>query len=182
MTDTLLSCAVDGPPIPDFTFDTVNNRMTSMQTRAMTSIPLLLLGAALLAGPAFAADAVAGAKGSADTGASRDAPFVLPGNPMPRVLPTVDATTLSRGPLALDPAAALDSMGTVTLARDGSVTEQPASSGMRAILEEEMKGSGKSAPGAAVIGEDDRAQITRWRSAGSGRRTTRATGRPAPAR
>src|SRR5882724_10594629 len=110
-----------------------------MQTRAMTTISLLLLSAAVIAAPAFAADAVAGSKGGVAAGASRDAPLVLPGKATPRPLPTIDPASLPRGPLGLDPAAAAESMGTVTLARDGSVSEQPASSGMRAILEEEMK-------------------------------------------
>jgi V8-like Glu-specific endopeptidase len=131
-----------------------------MQTRALTSIPLLLLSAALIAGPAFAADTMAGGKGSAAAGASRDAPLTLPAKAAPRPVPKIDPASLARGPLALDPAAALDSMGTVTLSRDGSVSRQPASTGMRAILDEEMKGSGKGTPGATVQGKDDRTQIT----------------------
>ena len=53
-------------------------------------------------------------------------------------LPCAYGADLSRGPLALDPAAAADSMGTVTLSRDGAVSEQPASEGLRAILEQAM--------------------------------------------
>ena len=68
--------------------------------------------------------------------------------------------------------------------------EQPASSGMRGLLEAEMKGSAKGIPGAIVQGKDDRTQITHidanvypqatvgwlWTQDQKG-----STGRPAPA-
>ena len=52
-------------------------------------------------------------------------------------------------------------MGTVTSAHDGSVSEQPASEGLRGILETEMKGSNPTMSSARTIsGGDDRTQIT----------------------
>ena len=127
-----------------------------MQLRAMTTA--ILLGAALLATPVLAQ--TAGNKGPADIPANRDAPFALPGEAKPMPPLKIDASTLSRGPLALDPAAALESMGTETLNRDGTIDSKPASEGLRAILEKEMKGS-EAAPAERIVDStDDRVQIT----------------------
>ena len=127
-----------------------------MQLRTMTTA--ILLGAALLASPAFAQ--TAGNKGPAEIPANRDAPFSLPGKATPMPPLKIDSSTLSRGPLALDPAAALASMGTETLNRDGSTDSKPASEGLRAILEKEMKGSEAATTDRVVVGPDDRKQIT----------------------
>jgi len=132
-----------------------------MQTRLLVSIPALLLGVALATVPAVAANAVAGSKGSGETATSRDAPLTLPGKVSPRPAPAFDPATLSRGALGLDPAAAAESMGTVTLSRDGSVDEQPASAGMRAILDAEMQGSNPAMSSGRVVSPSDaRTQIT----------------------
>jgi V8-like Glu-specific endopeptidase len=149
-------------PILDFNSSAVNNRkQISMQTKKLASISALLLGASLLAAPAFAADAVAGHKGTAAPATNRDAPLTLPGKVAPKPVPKVDASSLSRGPLALDPAAAVESMGTVTLAHDGSVSEQPASEGLRGILESAIKGSNPTmSADRTVVGSEDRTQIT----------------------
>lgn len=132
-----------------------------MQTSKLTSIPALMLGVALLATPAFAANSVAGHQGAAAATTNRDAPFTPPGKVAPMAVPKVDASSLSRGPLALDPAAAAESMGTVTLARDGSVSEEPASAGLRGILEEESKGSNPAmSSDRTIVGKEDRVQVT----------------------
>ena len=132
-----------------------------MQTRSLTTISALLMGAALVAAPAFAADSVAGKQGSGTAVVTRDAPLTLPAGVKPKPVPVVDPSSLSRGPLALDPAGAAESMGTVTLSRDGSVSEQPASEGLRGILESEMKGSNPSMTSDRVIdNKDERSQVT----------------------
>ena len=132
-----------------------------MQTTKLGGIPALLLGVALLATPAFAAGSVAGHQGTAAPATNRDAPLTLPGKVAPKPVPKVDASTLSRGPLALDPAAAVESMGTVTLAHDGSVSEQPASEGLRGILETAMQGSNPTmSSDRTIVGSEDRTQIT----------------------
>jgi V8-like Glu-specific endopeptidase len=132
-----------------------------MHMRSLTTISALLLGVALVATPAFAAGSTAGNKGSGQVAVNRDAPLSLPAGVTPKPVPKVDASTLSRGNLGEDPAAALASMGTVTLSRDGSVAETPASEGMRAILEQEMAGSNPSMTTDRVVDTtDDRVQIT----------------------
>lgn len=131
-----------------------------MHSRCLVSVWALMLAAALTA-PAAAADSVAGHKGAGAAGASRDAPLTLPGKVSPKPPLKIDPSTLSRGPLALDPDAAAASMATVTLSRDGSVNEQPASAGLRAILQNEVKGSnpGMSAD-RTIVANDDRTQVT----------------------
>jgi V8-like Glu-specific endopeptidase len=120
----------------------------------------LLLGVALTA-PAIAADAVAGSQPAAAPSVNRDAPFTPPGKAVPRPTPQVDASSLGRGPLALDPAAAAESMGTVTLSRDGAVSEQPASQGLRGILEDAIKGSNPTmSTNRTIVGTDTRTQVT----------------------
>ena len=109
-------------------------------SRIQTILALLVAGAALGAVPALAAEAMPGAHGSADV--SRAAPQVLlfPGKLTPKALPVVDAIALSRGLFDADPADALESLGTVTLSRDGGTTQTPASDTLRAIFAEESKG------------------------------------------
>ncbi|MBI4922699.1 MAG: serine protease [Devosia nanyangense] len=132
-----------------------------MHMRSLTTISALMLGVALVATPVFAAGSTAGNQGSGQVAVNRDAPLSLPAGVTPKPVPKVDASTLSRGNLGEDPAAALASMGTVTLSRDGSVAETPASEGMRAILEQEMKGSNPSMTTDRVVDTtDDRVQIT----------------------
>ena len=132
-----------------------------MQMRSLTTISALMLGVALVATPVLAAGSTAGNKGSGQSAVNRDAPLSLPAGVTARPVPKVDASTLSRGILGEDPAAALAGMGTVTLARDGSVSETPASEGMRAILEQEMKGSNPAMTTDRVVDTtDDRVQVT----------------------
>jgi len=132
-----------------------------MQTRALTKISLLMLSVAIFATPALAADAVAGHKAETAPTTNRDAPLTLPGKVSPKPTPTVDAASLSRGPLALDPTGAAESMGTVTLSRDGSVSEQPASEGLRGILDQEIKGSNPTmSTDRNIVSKDDRSQVT----------------------
>jgi V8-like Glu-specific endopeptidase len=127
-----------------------------MQLRTLTAT--ILLGAALLTTPVLAQ--TAGNPGPADIPANRDAPLTLPGEAKPMAPLKIDSTTLSRGPLGLDAAAALDSMGTETLNRDGSTDSRPASEGLRAILEQEMAGNNPDGQARVVVGTDDRKQIT----------------------
>ena len=100
---------------------------------------LLMVGAALAASPALA-QAVGGNKGPADIPTNRDAPLSLPGELTPMPTPRVDAST-TRDIFAMDPAEALDSLGTVTLDRTGDVTEAPASPELRGIFEAQIKGN-----------------------------------------
>lgn len=127
-----------------------------MHFRSMTTA--VLVGAALLAAPALAQ--TAGNPGPGDLPAPRAAPLELPGPFAPSPTPEFDASTLSRGPLALDPAAAIESMGTETLNRDGTVESKPASEGLRSVLEQEMKGSTGDSTDRVILGADDRIQIT----------------------
>ncbi|HZY67065.1 MAG TPA: trypsin-like serine protease, partial [Devosia sp.] len=127
-----------------------------MHLRPMTTA--LLMSAALLATPAFAQ--TAGSPGQADIPVSRDAPFSPPGEATPMPPLQVDSSTLSRGPAALDPAAALESMGTETLNRDGTTESKPASEGMRAILEQQTAPSETASTDRVTVDADDRQQIT----------------------
>lgn len=114
-----------------------------MSTRLYSIIALLSIGAALAAGPALAADFVAGAKASADVGVNRDAPLTLPGPIVAKATPKIDTASLSRGIFAGDTDAALESLGTVTLSRDGTTAETPASDTLRGIFESSVDGSKK---------------------------------------
>jgi V8-like Glu-specific endopeptidase len=127
-----------------------------MHLRTMTTA--ILFGAALVATPVLAQ--TTGNKGPADIPATRDAPFSLPGEFAATPALKFDASALSRGPTALDPDAAVSSMGTETLNRDGSTESKDASEGMRAIIESQMKGSETAAEQRVIIGEDDRVQVT----------------------
>ena len=117
----------------------------------------ILLTAALSVAPALAQ--TAGNAGPAEIPANRDAPFSLPGKATPTPPLKIDSSTLSRGPAALDPAAALESMGTETLNKDGTTESKAASEGMRAILEKATPPSEQSED-RAIVGTDDRKQIT----------------------
>ena len=132
-----------------------------MHMRSLTTISVLLLGVALVATPVLAATSTAGSKGTGDKVVTRDAPLALPASIAAKPVPKVDASTLSRGIFGEDAEAAAASMGTVTLSRDGSVGETPASEGLRAILAEEMKGSNPSETTDRVVDtSDDRVQVT----------------------
>jgi V8-like Glu-specific endopeptidase len=127
--------------------------------RKLTKLSAMLLGAALVASPVFAQ--TAGNTGPAEIPANRDAPFTLPGDAQPMPPLQIDSSTLSRGPLGLDAAAAAESMGTETLNRDGTTESKPASEGLRAILEQEMKGENPDGTADRVVdATDDRVQIT----------------------
>lgn len=121
------------------------------------TLSVILLGTALAAAPAFAQ--TAGNAGPDEIPATRDAPFSLPGEAKPMPPLKIDASNLSRGPLALDPAAAAESMGTETLNRDGTTESAPASEGMRAILEQATSGSEPATTDRIVVGTDERQQI-----------------------
>ena len=131
-----------------------------MQATKISAIAALMLGVALVASPAFAADAVAGKQGTPST--NRDAPVALPGQLTPKPVPKVDASSLSRGPIGRDPAAAAESMATLTHGADGSDSETPASGELRDILTQAMQGSAKQemSTDRVVTGTDDRTQIT----------------------
>ena len=132
-----------------------------MQMSRLTTLSALMLGVALIATPVLAAGSTAGSKGSGEAMTTRDAPLTPPAGLAPKPVPQVDTSSLSRGPIGMDAAAAAESMGTVTLSRDGTVGETPASEGMRAILAEEMKGSNPTMTTDRVVdATDDRVQIT----------------------
>jgi V8-like Glu-specific endopeptidase len=152
---------VDALAIPEFYSFRKQQERSVMPNRSLTPISLLMLGVALLATPGFAADSIPSNKGSGQPPVNRAAPAALPGKVAPKPALKIDASALSRGPLALDPAAAAASMATVTRSSDGSVTETPASEGLRAILESEIKASNPSMSTDRVVGPtDDRAQVT----------------------
>jgi hypothetical protein len=112
--------------------------MTTLTVKLAT---ILMIGAALAATPVLAQSAgTAGNKGPSEVPANRDAPLSLPGELTPMPTPVVDAAT-TRDIFALDPAQALESLGTVTIDRGGDVTEAPASDAMRAIFEANVKGN-----------------------------------------
>lgn len=126
-----------------------------MHLRPMTSAVAIV---ALLASPAFAQ--TAGNPGPDVVDAARGAPATLPADVSPMPPLKVDPDTVSRGPLALDPDAAASSMGTQTLNRDGSTESKPASDALRAILEQEIKGSQTRDAERLVVGTDERRQVT----------------------
>ena len=100
---------------------------------------LLMIGAALAATPVLAAASTAGNRGPAEKPVTRDAPIILPGAITPKLTPKVDGSA-TRGLFDIDPAAALASLGTVTLSRDGSTAETEASDALRGIFEISVKG------------------------------------------
>jgi hypothetical protein len=112
----------------------------SMTIRTSKFAALLLVGATLAVTPALAQAVTAGNKGPADIPANRDAPLSLPANVTPMPTPKVDAAT-TRDFFAMDPAQALDSLGTVTLDRGGDVTETEPSEALRAAFEAQVKGN-----------------------------------------
>lgn len=126
-----------------------------MHFRSLTTA--ILLTTALASTPVFAQ--TAGNTGPAEIPATRDAPFSLPGEATPTPPLKVDADTLSRGPAGLDPAGALESMGTETLNRDGSTESKEASEGLRAIVEQATAGSETAPTERIVVGSDDRKQV-----------------------
>jgi hypothetical protein len=103
-------------------------------------VSLLVVGAVLAASPALAQAVTAGNQGPADIPTNRDAPLNLPASVEPMPTPKVDDAT-TRDLFAMDPAQALESLGTVTFSNGGDVTETPASEALRAAFESEMKGS-----------------------------------------
>lgn len=109
-----------------------------MTTTIRSIAVLLMIGAALAATPVLA-DSIDGNKGPADKGFNRSAPVVLPANLKPLPTPKVEAGSLSRGIFGTDPAAALDSLATLTISADGTVDETPASGDLRDIFTEAVK-------------------------------------------
>ena len=116
------------------------------------------LVAMLFAAPAVAQ--TAGNPGPGDIPATRGAPVTLPGDATPTPPLKVDPTQLSRGPLELNPAAAIESMTVETLNRDGSTDSTPAPEGTRSFFEQASAGSETAMTDRLVIGPDDRLQIT----------------------
>ncbi|MEO7223012.1 MAG: hypothetical protein ABIY37_11105 [Devosia sp.] len=110
-----------------------------MTIRTAKLATILMIGAALAATPVLAQAVTAGNTGPADIPVSRDAPLTLPGTLTPMPTPKVDAAT-TRGIFAMDPAQAIDSLGTISLDRSGDVTETEASEALRAAFENETKG------------------------------------------
>jgi len=110
-----------------------------MTIRTAKLATILMIGAALAATPVLAQAVTTGNQGPAEIPANRDAPFSLPGSLNPMPTPKVDAAT-TRDIFAMDPAQALDSLGTVSLDRTGDVTETEASDALRAAFETETKG------------------------------------------
>ena len=115
-----------------------------MTTRLYSIIALVSIGAALAATPVLAADGfVAGSPATGEATINRDAPLTLPGAVVAKATPHVDASTLSRGIFGGDTDAALASLGTVTLSRDGSVAETAPSDTMRDIFNTTVKGKSR---------------------------------------
>ena len=113
-----------------------------MQIRSMTTTSVLALSIALLVAPSFAADgSIDGGKASGNATVTRDAPLTLPAKAVAKPIPTIDATSLNRGIGDMDADAALASMTTVTMNRDGTSAETPAAEGLRAIIAQEVKGA-----------------------------------------
>jgi V8-like Glu-specific endopeptidase len=76
----------------------------------------------------------------------------------PMVLPKVDASRLSRGPTSQ--AVTVVNMATLTLNRDGSITERPAAVGPHRLLSQEVPGNNPNiAVDRDIEAEDDRTQI-----------------------
>ncbi len=115
-----------------------------MSTRLHSVIALVSIGAALAATPVLAAgNFVPGSPATGNTAVNRDAPLTLPGRVVAKAMPHLDAATLSRGIFAADTDAALASLGTVTMSRDGTIAEMPPSDTMRDIFEKTVKGKSR---------------------------------------
>lgn len=110
-----------------------------MTNRTAKLATILMIGAALAASPVLAQALTAGNQGPSDIPANRGAPLALPGALTPMPTPRVDAAT-SRDIFAMDPAQALDSLGTVSLDRSGEIGETPASDALRAAFETQTRG------------------------------------------
>ena len=110
-----------------------------MTTRIRSIAVLLMIGAALAATPVLAADSVDGNKGAGGKGISRGAPIVLPVGLKPLPTPKVEPGSLSRGIFGADPAAALDSLATLTISSDGTLDETPASGDLRDVFNDTVK-------------------------------------------
>jgi len=111
-----------------------------MTTRINSIAVLLMVGAALTAFPALAADSVPGNRGPANRTIARDTPLSLPARIVPLPTPKVDRGALSRGMFEQDEAAGLDGLATLTLSSDGTVTETPASGDLRDAFNEAVRG------------------------------------------
>ena len=111
-----------------------------MTIRSAKLATILMVGAALAATPVLAQAVTAGNQGPADIPTNRAAPLTLPGTLTPMPTPQVDPAT-TRDIFAMDPAQALDSLGTVSLDRSGDVTETEASDALRAAFETETRGN-----------------------------------------
>lgn len=94
----------------------------------------------MAATPALAATATPGFAGPADIPTDRAAPFTLPAF-SPKPLPQVEPGTSRDIFDTLTPEAALSSLTTVTLSKDGTTREIPASDELRAIFEDWVKGN-----------------------------------------
>ncbi len=111
-----------------------------MTIRTAKLATLLMVGAALAATPVLAQAVTAGNRGPADLPTDRAAPLVLPGPVAAMPTPQVDAS-LTRDIFAMDPAEALDSLGTVSIDRFGDVSETEASEAMRSAFENQTRGN-----------------------------------------
>ncbi|HEX4297154.1 MAG TPA: trypsin-like serine protease [Devosia sp.] len=130
-----------------------------MRFRRLTVVAATVTCAVLVAAPVLAANSTPGSKGEA--GASRAAPATIPGTAKPLPVPSADPANASRGIFGADEAAALASMGTVTLNSDGSVDEQPASASLRSLVSDEVKGKDNSGTTPRYVPPPDtRTQIT----------------------
>lgn len=120
----------------------------------------VILSLALVAGSTYAGSGIDSERGR-DVGVAGSTIPDLPPTALPKPLPTINRSQLSRGLAGLDAAAALDSLTIVTLSRDGSVSERPALPAPRNSLDQKMPGSRPSVlVDRAVIDTDDRRQVT----------------------
>jgi hypothetical protein len=111
-----------------------------MTTRTYKLATVLMIGATIAASPVLAQSVTAGNRGPAEVPANRAAPLTLPGSVSAMPTPRVDAS-VARDIFGMDPAALLDSLGTVRIDRSGDVTETEASEAMRAAFEAMVRGN-----------------------------------------
>ncbi|MEQ1770890.1 MAG: trypsin-like serine protease [Devosia sp.] len=127
-----------------------------MNLKTFAAVTALLAGALALSSPVLAQSSPPGKPSGNPPEVSRDAPVSL-GKPTPIALPKVDPETLNRD---LGDVTTADNYGTVSISKDGTVTEEAASDSLRAILEADSPGERGNGAAQLTSGTDDRKQIT----------------------
>ncbi|MEQ1771468.1 MAG: hypothetical protein ABL879_16690 [Devosia sp.] len=109
-------------------------------TKSIKIVSALLVVAATT-GTALAATSSPPFKGSGNVDVSRSTPVSLPKDIKPIPTPKVDRDQMSRD-VVLDTEGMVDALGAVSINRDGTIEETPASEELRDIIERMMANPG----------------------------------------